>query len=264
LLNAETTDEDFTSGPNTNMKRESMSSKCIVYLIGLFCVLAGSIAAQTEADVGDIDSFMKEAKFAGYAVTGKVGTYRDCSLTSIPHGPDDRCVTITTTPTSNYTNFDLKNIGRIRFPPSTFQNVIYLLPRHRLHYSTSNSSTESKVGNLSYEPYITLISSVLEDPNLINPINGLPFAGRIYLPIEGRRFLSKTLFPNYQEADTLAYGSPSISGINKRFLKENYGLQSTVVDEIFRKEITILLNIKGWTTNINGADFDYAVRFLGN
>src|SRR5688572_12264878 len=103
-----------------------MNKKHIV-LIGLFCLmsLAGSARAQTEDEVGDVDSYKREARFSGYAVSGGVVVFPDCSTLPFPLGPDDRCFTINAA--TGAAAFDVRDIGRIRFPPKTFETVIYMM-----------------------------------------------------------------------------------------------------------------------------------------
>jgi len=239
------------------MFKSSIMSLSLLALLALSSVAPG----QTVDEVGDVASFGKEAKFFGFAQTGGIIVSRDCTTLPFPLGPDDRCFTLNG---NNATSFDVKNIGRIKFPASTFENIIYLLTRHQVAFNFLNATTTNKTGRLVYRPYITLVSSRLEDPSLINPMTGLPFNGQMDISQAGGRTLTKTLFPNYQENDFLTYGSPSISGITKKYLMDNYNLPQNVVDDIFQKEITIRLNIAGQTSNIEQGSFNWGVRFIGN
>jgi hypothetical protein len=217
-------------------------------------------AAQTEEEVGDLASFGKEAKFFGYAITGTILVRRNCS--PVVPGPDDRCFTINAA--TNTVSFDVKDIGRIHFPVKTFENVIYLLSRHQYSYIFLNSTTQNKTGRFEYSPYLTLESDVLNDPSLINPQTGQPFNGKLDIFVAGGRSFSKTLFPNYQEFDNIVTGTSSTSGFTKKFFKDNYGLPMPIIDNLFYEKITIRLNIRGFTTNVENAGFGFGVRFIGN
>ena len=233
----------------------------VLGLISLL-VISSVVTGQTVDDVGDLASFGKPAKFFGFAQTGGVIVSRDCSTIGFPLGPDDRCFTIN--PTTNFVSFDAKDIGRIKFPRKTFQNIIYVFSRHQIVYTFFNTATTNKTGRLQYRPYTTIVSSVLNDPSLINPQTGQPFNGQMDVANAGGRNFAKTLFPGYQENDFLTYGSPSISGITKKFLMDNYGLSQQVVDDLFFEEMTIRLNITGVMVNGEEATFNWGARFVGN
>lgn len=228
--------------------------------ICLLCLSTIALGQPTDADVGDVASFGKEAKFFGFAQSGVVVIARDCS--TIPVGPDGRCYTIS--PTTNGVVFDARDIGRIHFPKDTFQQVMYMLSRHQFTYVLTNTTTQNKTARFLYRPYTTLVSDVLNDPSLINPQTGLPFAGKMDISNFGSRSFTKTLFPNYQEIDTVAYGSTSLSGVTKKFVMDNYGLSQQVVDDLFYAEFSILLNVQGSAINVDQANFSWGARFIGN
>jgi hypothetical protein len=241
------------------MKKKYLVLIVLVFLLGLPGVSFG----QTEDEVGDVASFGKEAKFFGYALTGAVFIRRGCYAPYIPTlGPNDRCFAFN--PTTNIVNFDAKDIGRIQFPEKTFQNIIYLLTRHQYSYRFINSTTLNKFGQFQYTPYVTIESAALNDPALINPQTGQPFNGKVDLPLAGGKSMGKTIFPNYQEYDSVTYSSTSTGGFTKKYFMTNFGLSQAVVDDLFYQKMTIQLNIMGATGNAEQANYSYGVRFLGN
>jgi hypothetical protein len=230
----------------------------LIGLSGLPLIVCG----QSEEDVGDLASFGKEVKFFGYAMSGTVLVSRDCSGWTPLLGPDDRCFTINAA--TNLVSFDARSIGRISYPQKTFQNVIYLLPRHQYSYYFLNAASQSKGGRFQYLPYITLESNALNDPSLINPQTGQPFNGKVDIGISGSKFFNKTILPNYQESDGASYSAASVSGLTKKYFMTNFALSAQTVDNLFYEKMIIHLNIRGTTTNVEEASFNFGIRFTGN
>jgi hypothetical protein len=224
--------------------------------------LSGVGFGQTQEDVGDLASFGKEVKFFGYAVTGAVLIRRGCFAPYIPAlGPNDRCFALNAPEWSSY---DARDIGRIHFPAKTFENVIYLVARHEYTYKLLNSTAQNRVGQLQYNPYITIESAALDSPSLINPQTGQPFNGRVDIPLAGGKSFAKTIFPNYQEIDSLIYGSTSTGGFTRKYFRDHFDLPAAVVDDLFYQKMTIRLNMTGSTNYADTATINYGVRFLGN
>jgi len=152
----------------------------------------------------------------------------------------------------------------MHFPGKTFSNVIYLLSRHQFSYNFFNATTQNKTGSLRYSPYITIESSALEPPHLINPQTGQPFDGKVDISLAANRVFGKTLFPNYSESDTVTFSTTSLGGISKKYFMGNFGLHADVIQEMFDKEMTIRFNLNGATLNAGSASFNYGIRVIGN
>lgn len=241
-----------------------MFKKNCVGLLLSMCLLglSGVAVGQDEQDVGDLASFGKEAKFFGYAIAGTVLVHPDCSNLGFPLGPDDRCFTINAA--TNSVTFDARDIGRIYFPQKTFNTIISLLSGFQYTYNLANNTAQNVTGRVEYRPYFTLESGVLSDPSLINPQTGQPFNGKVDIGAAGSRILRKTMFPGFQESDSINYGSSSVTGLTKKYFMENFGLSQQVVDLLFYEKMTIRLNIRGTTTRVVQGNFNYSVRFIGN
>lgn len=240
-----------------------MSRKIISCLVLLCCLgLVSNIFGQTDADVGDADSFGLEVKFFGFAQTGYIYFSQDCNNPEFPLEPEDRCVTISQT--TGAAIFDLRGLGQIAFPENTFQTIIYLLGRHQISYQFNNPTTSNKFGRLSYRPYITIESDVLSDPSLINPQTGQPFNGKLDVALGGGRLFGKTIFPNSSEFDSQMYSTGSLGGLTKSYFMSAYGLDEATAKKLLTRKMYIYLNMRGTLVNAESSYFKYGIRFLGN
>src|SRR5262245_41575129 len=93
----------------------------------------------TAADVGEPDSFGKNALFLGLASGGIIIIDPTCDPNDIgPLGPDDHCITVAD-PTVQFTQ-TFNDVGRINIPGKSVLNIIYAIANHNLSYHEFNST----------------------------------------------------------------------------------------------------------------------------
>lgn len=233
-----------------------MLNKIIKFLVIVLILFPAYIHAQDL--LGDSASFGNNVKFAGSVSSGNVYLKTNCG--SIIIGANDRCKTITAT---NFVALGALDIGSISFPENTFQNVIYLLTTNYNNFYLSNTTATNQIGSYYYNPFISFESSVLADPNLINPQTGQPFNGKISINLSSKKVF-RTIVPNGMDVTEETYVTTLTNGINKKFLMDNYGLSQATVDNIFFKKITIRLNVSGSSNVIIDGRVNYSIRFFGN
>jgi hypothetical protein len=97
--------------------------------------------AVTDEEVGESDSFNKNAKFFGTATAGAVIVYFSCAEVDLgfPLGPDDRCLQVTDPAVTTVGTFN--DIGRISIPGKKADNVIYGIANHSMSYVLLNTPT---------------------------------------------------------------------------------------------------------------------------
>ncbi len=220
-----------------------------------------SLMSVTDEEVGDAASFDKNAKFYGVVSTGVVIIDSDCSLILPELGPDDRCLEITDT--TLLTDVTYNDIGRITFPAKSAKNIVYAITNHNTSVFSRNGTAANSTGLFNYFPSFTLESEALNDPAAIDPATGNPMNGSYTTGGVGSRTSQKTLAPSFVELDNLSYTRANTLGFSRRFW-EQIGLPQTVIDNIYKKPMTIKLNLRVRARFVEFGTFNYGVRFLAN
>ena len=88
----------------------------------------------------------------------------------------------------------------------------------------SNDTVSAQVANLRATPRYRITSEVLDDPALINPTTGAPFAGSFEVALTSFN-KTKVVEPGYFESETLTGARMCIGGlVSKAALVDQYGL----------------------------------------
>ena len=234
----------------------------------------GAVRAETGepaviSDLAAVDSFGKNVKFFGSAVTGTVLIFTACDPATIndvlggPLGADDRC--FVAAPYPNFTTFDVRDIGRVTLPANTPKTVLYRLANHSINYQLFNATGTLNAGaTFRYQPYMTIESTALNDPRAIDPTTGLPMNGKLDLTVGGLRSVNRTMNVGERDNEFLSYSRGDNAGLTKDFFIANYNLPPDIVDNLFNRQITIRLNLRVTTRLVNQAILSYGIRLLGN
>jgi hypothetical protein len=218
-------------------------------------------------DVGEPDSFGRNAKFLGTATSGIVYVYYSCDpvilLTDLELtlGADDRCLALPTLGTSAAATFN--DIGRINIPARSVDNTIYFIQNNLVSYDLSNPNVNTVFANMSYTPTYTLESEALNDPAAIDPNTGLLMNGSFTTGVSGSKIFSRTYAGNAAEFVTERFTSSATRGFARTYFAD-LGLPQTVINKIYTKPLTIKLNLRVRGNFFTFGQFGYSVRFLGN
>ncbi|MEP6924606.1 MAG: hypothetical protein ABI954_09080, partial [Pyrinomonadaceae bacterium] len=176
---------------------------------------------------------------------------------------DDRC--FVAAPYPNLTSFDVRDIGRVTIPANTTKTVLYRLANHSINYQLFNTTgTQNASATFRYQPYMTIESMALNDPRAIDPATGLPMNGKLDISVGGSRSVNRTMNTGERDNEFFSYSRGDNNGLTKRFFIENYNLPPDIVDNLFRRQITIRLNLRGSTRLVDQAILSYGIRLLGN
>ncbi|MEP7074373.1 MAG: hypothetical protein ABI878_01075 [Acidobacteriota bacterium] len=221
------------------------------------------LAAVTAADVGDPDSFGRNAQFLGFASAGFILIDPTCDPADIGVlGPDDRCITVPD-PSVPVPTTTFNDIGRITIPGKSVDNIIYAIANHTLSFDVNNTTAGPTQARLSYSPSITIESVALNDPSLIDPNTGLPFNGSFTTTGFGTHLFNKTLAPGALEVVTDSYTRANTAGFSRVFFQA-LGLPNNVINQLYKKPMTIRLNVRVSSRWVEFATIGYSIRFLGN
>jgi len=220
-------------------------------------------AAVTAADVGEPDSFGRNAKFFGIAASGIVLIDPTCDPADVgPLGPDDHCITVPD-PSVPVPATTFNDVARITIPGRSADNIIYAIANHTVSFEMFNPGATPTQGRISYVPTITIESDVLNDPSLIDPTTGLPFNGSFTTGGLGTYFTNKTLASGASEFQTQSYTRANTTGLSRTFFA-GVGLPANVINDLYKKPMTIRLNVRVSSRWVDSAILIFTIRFLGN
>jgi len=220
-------------------------------------------ASVTAADVGEPDSFGKNAQFMGIAQSGIVLIDPTCDPVDIgPLGPDDHCITVAD-PSIPVPSTTFNDIARITLPGKSASNIVYVISNNTVSFSMFNPGPAPTQARITYIPTLTIESEALNDPSLINPVTGLPFNGSFTSGIGGTYLTNKTLAVGASEFFTHSYSRANTTGLSKAFF-QGLGLPDNVIKELYKKPMTLRLNVIVSSRWVDSATLLLTARFLGN
>ncbi len=221
---------------------------------------AVTAAAVTVEEVGDANSFGKPVKWLGL-LSGFVSLSDDCTP---PAGEpaDPNCIVLNPAPAS--TPFNAVDLASITLPGKSAETLLCHWQTPIVSYGISNDTVSAQVANLRATPRYRITSEVLDDPALINPTTGAPFAGSFEVALTSFN-KTKVVEPGYFESETLTGARMCIGGlVSKAALIDQYGLPEAQAKRFFRKPITITLGISGQARMVNGASISFGTRITGD
>jgi hypothetical protein len=223
--------------------------------------------AVTVADVGEPDSFGKNAQFIGIAASGVMYVYTSCDPAilladlGLVLGPDDRCLAAPNPAVNSSATFT--DVARINLPAKTAKNVIYMINNHTMNWDFSNFGGAPLSARMNYFPQITIESDALNDPAAIDPNTGLPMGGSYTTTGNGTKFFNTLLqvgdFSTYLDSYTRA----NTTGLSRTFFVQ-LGLPASVINNLYNQPMTIRLGARIIVRGVSSGQFVYTARFLGN
>jgi hypothetical protein len=221
-------------------------------------------AAPTDADVGDANSFGRNAKWAGLLQSGQVLLQSDCTPVpgDPPLGPDDRCVTLNAAPA--VTSYDFPDIGRMTLPRRTANSLLcHWLSPIALYSFNNGTGVFQPNASFRLSPYVDVYSEVLNDPALIDLTTGVPFGGKLQTGFAATFIDSKSLAPGDRELQRFSESRTCIAGfLTKRALMEVYGLTENQARDVFRSDITLRFGLRGSASLVQNASILYGLRVM--
>lgn len=225
-----------------------------------------SAAALTSDEVGDADSFGRNAKWIGLMGSGVIyltDFADDCLPENFQGGPDDHCVVLNPQPA--VTSFSFPDVARMTIPAkssnSLFCHMQTPIASTLLHNSTAGPLSSARI---VYNPVFTFENSVLADPALINPATGLPFGGSLTLTLPGIRH-QLTLQPNESYLGRDDETRVCINGmISKRQLTLGFGLTDAQATNFFKHDTIITMGISGQAQGVIFSSMINNVRWMGD
>lgn len=216
------------------------------------------------ADTGDADSFGRNVKYIGLMSSGLISLASDCTPDpASPPGPDDHC--FVTNPAPLATSFVAHDVARVLIPAKSTNSLICHWQTPIVVYAFNNpTAAYQSNARFTVTPTYTIQNSVLNDPALIDPNTGAPFAGSFTTSLVGIR-RARSLQPGEFQIERETGTRACIAGIvSKRSLIEGYGLSATQAANFFKNDTIITMGLQGNASLVNFASIIYGTRFVGD
>jgi hypothetical protein len=245
---------------------KSSISKILAVTLSSLAVVGGLRAAPpTPAEVGEVESFGHNVQYMG-AVSGFITLSPACTPAPTPVPPatanDDQCFTLAAAPAT--TAFDAEDILRIKLPKKATRTIIYPALNFFINYQLQNSTgVFQPQGLFSYTASLTIESDVLLNPSIIDPSTGLPANGKLVGQFSYVFRDDRSMDVNARQRQRETLVRVGNAGINKAALIAQ-GLSESVVDDLFKKEMTIRMSVTGSTKLLTDATITCNMRLFGD
>jgi hypothetical protein len=214
----------------------------------------------TREDVGDPDSFGRALKWLG-VTQGNIHLSEDCSA---PEQQSGGAYCEQTSP-GQTTFFSFHDTGRITLPGNATHSLLCYWFSPLLGLAYENPGAEPVTASLAYQPRLTIESDVLRDPSLIDPTTGQPFGGSLSTGMSSGERLATTVLGLERKYEILRDSNVCIAGfLTKQSLVETYGLTEVQAQDMFRKPMTIRLDVSGSARYIPEASLTFGLRIVGD
>jgi len=234
----------------------------ILVAVMLFACLAAVHAAPavTEESVGDPDSFGRAQTYLGVTQAG-VTLLADC--TGVPPDAAVPCITLNPAPAS--TSVDESDLAMIELPGKATNSLMCFTFTPFASWNWSNDTGSQQTAEMFLRPAVRIESEVLDDPGLIDPNTGLPFNGVLFDQTVSTFLQSRTLAVGETDFQFRATTRSCTGGlVNPRTLRDVYGLSDPLIEEFFKKPITVSFGVRGRVAMVTDASFSVGVRLYGD
>jgi hypothetical protein len=221
-------------------------------------LLAGLANAQTIEEVGDPDSFGRDVTYLGLASVDPFYLQADCAPV-IAAGFE--CLV----PVQGQTlEFSSSIVDSIQLPSRASNSLLCFALSPSTNRRFVNSTTSNQLALLVTRALLTIESSVLQDPALIDPTTDLPFNGKISLTLvtnnENRRILPGDFDTQVSQLSRSCQGAL----VSKRALMQTYGLTQSQANSFFNNRITVKIGMSGAARFIDGLVHGVGLRLYGD
>lgn len=234
-----------------------------VIALGLMIAVAAQAAPPTVEEVGDPDSFGRDVIYLGNAQTSNVALQTDCTPDpTFPPGPNDRCIVLNAQPAS--TSFNEDGLATLQLPADSTKSLICFALTPNVNFEFNNlTGVPQPNARYNARAVITIANEVLDDPTLIDPNTGLPYGGKMTLPLS-----------TYSESRSIAAGERAqtsmflsrhcIGGLVSKRSLVGSGLSETQAKQFFKKPMKFTFGASGNVQLVDFANYFYGIRLYGD
>jgi hypothetical protein len=226
--------------------------------VGLLCLTSTALAALVD-DVGDADSFGRQAKYLGAKSSPFIYIEPDCAALG-DIGTIDRCVAINpvgTTVTSQ------TNMAVFKLPANSTRSLICFSYNLYVSYSFTNNSAARRESSISVRPTYTIESPLLNGASIIDPFTGAPANGKISSSLSSYT-MARTLSPGDSEFQSQQFGRGCVGGLVNKQLLQSAGLSSFQIALFFANPITVTIGSAGNVRSTERGGYQFGFRLYGD
>ena len=159
----------------------------------------------------------------------------------------------------------MSDIAHVSLPAKSANSLLCYWFSPLLSVNYLNPTAANDVGLLAYSPTLTVESEVLDDPALIDPTTGAPFNGKLVTGMTASERFEVPLAPGQQQFERSRDSAVCIAGLlSQRALVDTYGLTDTQAKQVFKKPVTIRLNVSGNVRLVDEASLIFGLRIVGD
>jgi hypothetical protein len=234
-----------------------------IFALGLSLAAAAHAAGPTVEEVGDVDSFGRDVIYLGIAQTANVALQSDCTPDpTAPPLPNDRCIVLSPQPGSTSWNED--GLATLQLPAESTKSLVCFALTPNVNYQFNNLTGVSQPNaRFTARAVITIENQVLDDPTLIDPNTGLPYGGKMTLPLS-----------TYSESRSIAAGEHAhksmfltrhcIAGLVSKRSLVGSGLTEAQAKQFFRNPMKFTFGSSGTVQMVDFANYFYGIRLYGD
>ena len=217
------------------------------------------------SDVGDADSFGRNAKWIGLMSSGTIyltDFADECLPENFQGGPDDHCVVLDPQPAT--TTFDFPDVARMVIPARS-SNSLFCHAQTPISTTFLQNTSGATIpsARVFFNPVFTFENPVLNDPALIDPGTGLPYGGKISFTLPGVRH-QLTLQPGEQYVGRDDETRVCINGMISKIQLRAAGLSETQATNFFKEDTIVTMGISGQARGVVSSSIINNVRWLGD
>jgi hypothetical protein len=234
-----------------------------VIALGLMMAVAAQAAPPTAEEVGDPDSFGRDVIYLGNAQTANVALQADCTPDPMfPPAPNDRCIVLNAQPAA--TTFNEDGLATLSLPAESTKSLICFALTPNVNYEFFNLTGVSQP-NARYNAraVITIENEVLNDPTLIDPNTGLPYGGKMTLPLSTYSE-SRSIAAGEREQKSMFLSRHCIGGLVSKRSLVGSGLSETQAKQFFKKPMKFTFGASGTVQIVDFANYFYGIRLYGD
>jgi hypothetical protein len=244
-------------------KQKEVTMKSSVIALGLIVAVAAQAAPPTFEEVGDPDSFGRDVIYLGNAQTANVALQEDCTPDpSAPPLPNDRCVTLAAQPAATSWNED--GLATLQLPADSTKSLICFALTPNVNYEYNNlTGVAQPNARFTARAVITIENEVLDDPTLIDPNTGLPYGGKMTLPLSTWSE-SRSIAAGEREQKSMFLSRHCIGGLVSKRSLVGSGLTETQAKQFFKKPMKFTFGSTGTVQIVDFANYFYGIRLYGD
>jgi hypothetical protein len=173
------------------------------------------------------------------------------------------CVTSDAIGNATFSNVET---GAVTVSASSGRSMLCVNTNGLVLYTFRGRTGASDLASFRIEARYEIRSALLDDASLINPVTGMPFAGRITFQPQLYFVDQDYVGPLQRMARTQKVGSMDCGGplLTYQMLTTTYGLSSLQAQRLLAQSITIRQIVNGSAMMVDGATYSLQLRMLGD